>query len=179
MNPFANERMPRLVKALRVAQDAWTLVPAAPETAAAIADRSILPLAWWLKHARELDEGLTLGVWMDGDAEADEAGPQLGRAALAAIRFASFADGRGLSLGALLRSRHGFKGELRAFGDILPDLAPYLHRCGFDAFVVADERSAATAIAAATAATDHYQGSVREPRPAFRRLANQAANSMR
>lgn len=168
--------MPRLVKDLRVAEDAWTLVEAAPGDGA-VADRSILPLPWWLDHAGALDATLTLGVWADGDAEAEALGPHLQGVALAAIRFPAFADGRGLSLGALLRSRYGFAGELRAFGDILPDLAPYLHRCGFDAFVMADDRSAAAAIAAAGAVTAHYQGSVRDPAPAFRRLSSAPADA--
>ena len=64
---------------------------------------------------------------------------------LVAVKFPAFADGRGLSLGVLLRTRYGFKGELRAFGDILPDLAQYLHRSGFDAFVVENRRAAEVA----------------------------------
>ena len=168
--------MPTLVKGLRVTEDAWTLVTEAPGNIA-LADRSILPLPWWREHAGALDETLTLGVWTDADAEAEMVGPLVAGLALAAIRFPAFADGRGLSLATLLRSRYGFTGELRAFGDILPDLAPYLHRCGFDAFVVADDRNAATAIAAAGAVTDHYQGSVRQPAPAFRRSASSPAQA--
>ena len=41
-----------------------------------------------------------------------------------AIRFPTFGDGRGHSLAVLLRERHGFKGEIRAVGYLIPDLAP-------------------------------------------------------
>jgi phosphoadenylyl-sulfate reductase (thioredoxin) len=47
------------------------------------------------------------------------------------VTFAGFKDGRGFSLGAMLRER-GFAGELRAKGDLLPDHAPMLARSGFD-----------------------------------------------
>ena len=45
-----------------------------------------------------------------------------------AIRFPTFGDGRGHSLAVLLRERHGFMGEIRAVGYLIPDLAPFLLR---------------------------------------------------
>ena len=162
--------MPTLVRERAVARDDWTLLEA-PVPPAAVRDRSILPLAAWLEHGAALDSPEHLGVWMAGDTEPEACTPFLDRVALVAIHFPAFTDGRGISLGMLLRSRHGFDGELRAYGDILPDLVPYLNRSGFDAFVLADERAAKTAIAAMSAMTDHYQGSVRQPLPAFRRQA--------
>ena len=51
------------------------------------------------------------------------------------IEFAGFNDGRGYSFAALLR-RQGFKGELRAIGDIFKDVLNYLKRSGFDSFVI-------------------------------------------
>ncbi|WP_375282723.1 phosphoadenylyl-sulfate reductase [Marinicauda pacifica] len=48
------------------------------------------------------------------------------------IRFASFKDGRGFSLAAVLRAR-GYAGQLRAVGDLLPDQIDHLTRSGFDA----------------------------------------------
>ena len=53
-------------------------------------------------------------------------------------RFAKFADGRAFSYARLLRDRHGFKGELRATGDVLIDEIPLMLRCGFDAFEATD-----------------------------------------
>jgi len=37
-----------------------------------------------------------------------------------------------------LRERHGFKGELRATGDVLLDEIALMRRCGFTAFEVTD-----------------------------------------
>ena len=44
-----------------------------------------------------------------------------------------------------------------------------MHRCGFDAFVTANERDAEAAIASIGRMSDHYQASAREPMPPFRR----------
>ena len=55
-----------------------------------------------------------------------------------AIRFPTFGDGRGHSLAVLLRERHGFKGEVRAVGYLIPDLAPFLLRSGFDTAEITD-----------------------------------------
>ena len=145
-----------LVRDGRIVEDDWTLVlegDAAPGT--------IAPLPAWQRNP----EGA--GVWVEGDAEVEEIGPLLATAPLVAVRFPAIVDGRGLSLGALLRSRYGFDGELRAFGDIIPDITEYMHRCGFNAFVLPNREQAEVAIACIERMSDHYQASVREPRPPF------------
>lgn len=43
------------------------------------------------------------------------------------------ATGRGYSAAQILREA-GYKGELRASGDVLVDQIAYMRRCGFDAF---------------------------------------------
>lgn len=86
-----------------------------------------------------------------------------------AIEFPSFADGRGLSLAVSLRGRLGYSGRLRACGDLLPDVLPAMHRCGFDEFEIGDDVNLDTARAALRRPRLYYQGSVREPLPRFRR----------
>lgn len=58
------------------------------------------------------------------------------------IDFAGFNDGRGYSTATLLR-RYGFKGELRAVGDIFKDVLNYLKRSGFDSFTVKEGKDIA------------------------------------
>ena len=70
--------------------------------------------------------------------------------------FPAFGDGRGISLAVLLRERHGFTGEIRAVGYLIPDLAQFLLRSGFDTAEIADPEQAATwkaALSRVTAAT--------------------------
>jgi uncharacterized protein (DUF934 family) len=59
---------------------------------------------------------------------------RLGRAARVEVHFPKFGDGRGFSIGRLLRERYGYKGELRAVGHLTRDHLLYLERCGFNAF---------------------------------------------
>jgi uncharacterized protein (DUF934 family) len=58
---------------------------------------------------------------------------------LIALDFPKFADGRAFSLAQLLRQRLGFKGELRAIGEVLLDELALMLRCGFDSFEIANE----------------------------------------
>lgn len=59
--------------------------------------------------------------------------PSLDRIALIEVSFPSFRDGRGYSVARILREA-GYKGELRAAGDVLVDQVPLMRRCGFDSF---------------------------------------------
>lgn len=60
--------------------------------------------------------------------------PHLGRLQLIEVSFPKFRDGRGFSIGSILREA-GYTGELRAAGDILVDQINPLRRCGFDAIL--------------------------------------------
>ena len=124
-----------------------------------------------LEDFEKQPSGKLHGVRLDGSVEIEEVIDQVKNAALIAISFAAFADGRGLSLAVMLRSRYDYQGELRAVGEVLPDWTPYMLRSGFDSFELADPRAAETAIACMQRMTDHYQGSVRQPNPRFRRLS--------
>jgi uncharacterized protein (DUF934 family) len=82
--------------------------------------------------------GVALGVRLRSDQPAEALAEDAGRLALVVIEFPSFRDGRGFSTGRLLRERHGFTGELRAEGPLLPDQFRFLHRCGFNALALPD-----------------------------------------
>lgn len=58
--------------------------------------------------------------------------PFLDRLALIEIAFPIFRDGRGYSAARILREA-GYRGELRAAGDVLIDQVAHMRRCGFDA----------------------------------------------
>jgi len=109
------------------------------------------------------------GVILDVDTEPQ---PEYASAPLIAIDFPAFNDGRGLSLAVLLRTRFGFRGELRAVGDVHPDLIHYMKRCGFDTFELPDDRALPGGADSAALAphADYYQASVLVPAPAYRRV---------
>jgi uncharacterized protein (DUF934 family) len=91
---------------------------------------------------RLLSEGRAVGVRLKSDEEAEVLAYDLPRIAVVALEFPKFRDGRAYTNARILRERHGFKGELRAVGDVLREQAHFMLRCGFDAFEPADGSSA-------------------------------------
>ena len=55
---------------------------------------------------------------------------------MVALAFPKFSDGRSYSAARLLRERLGYKGELRATGDVLADQIPLMRRCGILSYEV-------------------------------------------
>jgi len=111
-----------------------------------------------------------IGVWLDTHEVLETlhaALPDLNKLPMIAVHVQRFADGRIFSLGALLRTRYGFKNQLRAFGDVLRDQLFFLKRSGFDSYIVRADRSAEEAIASLNDFTKPYQGAVDIAKPAF------------
>jgi len=163
--------MPEIIRKGAVVQDDWQVVR--PEAGQAIGalppGRIIVPLALWLTQAEALVARGNVGVWLAGTDDPAQLAPWLERLSLVAVDFPKFTDGRGFSIAYLLRSRFGWRGELRAIGDVLPDQVFYMQRVGFDAFAVRSDRSVATALRALKTFSDAYQGSWDNAVPAFRR----------
>jgi uncharacterized protein (DUF934 family) len=78
-------------------------------------------------------------------------------------------DGRAYSQARLLRDRHGFKGEIRATGDVFRDAMFYMHRCGVNAFELKPGQDLADALLAFEDFSLGYQGAADDPTPVFRR----------
>ena len=76
------------------------------------------------------------GVLWPNSRRVNELAPHLDRLAMVALAFPTFKDGRAYSQARQLREQYGFRGELRATGDILRDQFLFLVRAGFDAFEV-------------------------------------------
>ncbi|WP_093003850.1 DUF934 domain-containing protein [Sphingomonas palmae] len=82
--------------------------------------------------------------------------PSLDRIALIEVSYPSFRDGRGFSVARILREA-GYKGELRASGDVLVDQIPLMRRCGFDSFAPEAPIDGATLRRALDRYEYHYQ----------------------
>jgi phosphoadenosine phosphosulfate reductase len=85
--------------------------------------------------ARAAPVGVIIAAGKDAIEELREAADR----PLIVLNFAKFSDGRAFSYAEMLRERFGFKGELRAGGDVLLDEIPLMLRCGFDSFEVVNE----------------------------------------
>ena len=138
-----------LVEGGRIVEDRYVRV----EDGGAVPDRVpvIVPATRFLADADELirRDG-SLGVAWPNDRRVAELAPWLGHLALIALDFPKFRDGRAYSQACLLREHHGFRGTLRATGDVLRDQFHFLVRAGFDSFAVkkpADARVFADVVA--------------------------------
>ena len=80
-----------------------------------------------------LDQSNATAVRIEAGEDARELLPYLDRLALVEVDFPRFRDGRGYSSARILREA-GYKGELRASGDVLVDQMLFMRRCGFDSF---------------------------------------------
>jgi uncharacterized protein (DUF934 family) len=85
--------------------------------------------------------GKTAVIWPN-NRDLDDLVPWLDRLAAVALVFPTFRDGRAYSQARLLRERHGYRGELRATGQVLRDQFVFMLRAGFDAFEVKKESDA-------------------------------------
>lgn len=163
-SPEAVAATSALIKLGKPVTDTWVLSRDAetlPESRPAI-----VPLALWQQHADRDD----LAPWLPSDTELTPAlAATLERAALVAIDFPAFTDGRGYTLARLLRERFGYAGEVRAIGDVLIDQLYYMTRCGFDALALREDQELASALKALTAFSVSYQPAVDLNEPLFAR----------
>ena len=83
------------------------------------------------------------------------------------LSFPKFTDGRAYSQAHLLRRRLGFKGEIRATGDVLIDQLVHMHRTGFDVAVLREGVDLADAQRQFDRFGAFYQGDAVHPQPHF------------
>lgn len=108
-----------------------------------------------------------LGVAWPNDRPESELAPYLPELSLIALEFPIFRDGRAYTQARLLRERYGFKGEIRATGDVLRDQFLFMVRAGFNAFEVKKPADAEAFAQAVGAFSIRYQPVAGE-QPSFR-----------
>jgi len=131
----------------------------------------IVTLARWQKDTAILraHDG-RVGVKLASSDELDPLLADLASLQLIALEFPRFTDGRAYSKARLLRERHGFRGELRAVGNVLRDQLFYMARCGINAFELQPGKSIEGALEAFGEYSVTYQAAADDPRPLFRRV---------
>jgi uncharacterized protein (DUF934 family) len=83
-----------------------------------------------------------IGVIWPNNRDIAELVPYLGKLATVALVFPNFRDGRAYSQARLLRERYGYRGDLRATGQVLRDQFVFMLRAGFDSFEVKKQADA-------------------------------------
>lgn len=163
----------QIIKNRAVVDDDWSVLRLAEGEsldAAVVPDgKIIVPLAVWQAQRASLSARAQLAVWIGADERAETLKDELDKFALIAVDFPKFTDGRGYSIAYNLRQRLGYRGELRAIGDVLRDQLFAMQRVGFDAFATRQDRSIHDALLGLSAFSEPYQGSSDQPLPLFRR----------
>ena len=175
--------MASIIKNRAIFNDDWTVVRAAedgtlPAVDALPAGKVLVPLALWQAERAALlasRSAAEIGVWLAPDSEPADIVGDFDTIALIGVDFPVFRDGRGYSIGRLLRERYGYKGELRAIGDVLRDQITFMFRCGFDAYALREDKDFDDALKAFDEFSVQYQGAVDNPSPLFRRREAAAA----
>ena len=85
-----------------------------------------------------LTRNAPLGVRLKSAESPESLGGDVHRLSVIVLEFPIFRDGRAFSWARMLRSRLGFKGEIRAAGHFLYDQLAFMARVGFDAWDVKD-----------------------------------------
>ena len=162
-----------IIKDRNVVTDPWQRLEAGPDGSlpeVPAAGDVIVPLALWRPRREELlARSGRIGVWLDSNEEPAAIADDLRDLGVVAVNFPKFGDGRGFSIAYLLRGRYGWKGELRAIGDIFRDQLFFLASCGFDAFELRAGEDPQEALAAFGDFSEAYQSSIERPVPLFRR----------
>ena len=142
--------------------DPWPVLTNDAETGDA--DAALLPLAVYLAQ----EQPAAHGVWLAPTDDATVLAPHFDAVPLVAVQFPKIADGRGYSLAALLR-RRGYRGDLRAIGEVLIDQLYMLKRVGFTSFALRADQSEDDALVALHRYSDAYQGAYEVKVPPYRR----------
>jgi uncharacterized protein (DUF934 family) len=141
-------------------------------------DRTLAVTVTAARFDRERDTLLArpggLGLRLPNDRDIETIAGELTRFGLILLHFPRFTDGRAYSQASLLRGRHGYRGEIRAAGNVLRDQLLFMRRCGIDAFEVG-ERAGAENWAKAFKEFDIFYQPAADGRPWLQRRLRPAA----
>lgn len=156
-----------------IAEDDWTLV-ADGTTQIEAGGNVIVTLARWTAEREALLAAHgAVGVLVPNTADIEAVYPEISDRQLITLQFPTFTDGRALSQATVLRKRLGYRGELRAVGDVIRDLVFWLGRCGFDSIVPRKDQSLEGCRAALREFTVAYQAAADDHTPVWVRRRGQ------
>ena len=156
-----------------VMEDNFTVIGL--ETPVPAEGKVLIPLAVWqaekdaFKARAQRGE---LGVWLSPDCNPELLADDVSTLKIIGFHFPVFKFGQAYSGAVLLRTRYGFTGEIRAFGDIWRDQMFYLARCGFTQFQIKEGKSIEDAVQGFKDFTTPYQTSTDGVLPIFTRRIN-------
>jgi len=143
--------MSKLIKNGRIVSDGWKTLTLAdgdtPQSVKLPVGPALVPLSVWkarraeLIH-REYEHGWPLGIWLAAEEGPESIEHDIEDFTVIAVEFDRYTDGKSYSTARLLREHYGYKGELRAIGDVPSDRLTYRLQIGFDSYTVNGPKNA-------------------------------------
>lgn len=154
-----------------VVADNWQVVAHPPEGEPLRLPDSpcLIPAELWLAGHEHYTGDSRVGLWLESHEEPEMIAGHLDSLPLIAVNFPKFSDGRGYSTARLLRERFGYRGELRAIGDVLLDQLQFMKRCGFDSYALRPDKDISKAARCLNFFSNAYQAATDNDEPLFRR----------
>ena len=118
----------------------------------------LVPLQQYIDN--QVLQQTSIGVWLSSDTDINLVKPFIESIPIIAFNFETFRDGRAYSNAYLLKTRLGYKGIIRAIGDVLRDQLAYMARCGFNEFAVRSDKDINDAIKGFIDFSQNYQADV-------------------
>lgn len=158
--------MGKVIENGQVVEDTWQRIAVEDDVPAS--GNIFVSLEAWQSQQEALTsrEG-QVGIWVNGEVDFDALVEASQSVSAIALHFDKFADGRSYSHAYLLRTRHGFEGQLRATGDILRDQMFYYQRVGFDVLEVREDKDVEAAVASLSDFSVKYQPSADGQAPVY------------
>ncbi len=144
----------QIIRNQRVEEDTWRHAPDGEPLAAG---QVTVSLKRWLEERDTLIARGDVGVRLAPADELADLLADLPTITLIVLEFPDITEGRGYTQARLLRTRHGYSGEIRATGDVQHDQLSFMQRCGVDSFVVREDRDMDDALAAFGEVSVRYQ----------------------
>lgn len=137
----------RVIKNGRVLEDDWQRI-SEPDPGQPLPEGDlIVPLDYWRNNREPLARhNGRIAVCLNGDDSLDDFSDSLDQFELVALEFPKFTDGRSYSHARLLREKYGYRGEIRAVGEVLRDQLFFMQRCGLDSYQVREDKDAEDAL---------------------------------
>ncbi len=148
----------QIIKDKQLVDNHWTFVD--DESDLSSSGDITVTLDRWESHKQQLAHrtGKT-GIRLNPGDHTEELAGTLKDVELIELNFPVFTDGRPFSHARLLRSRLGYKGEIRAVGNFLPDQVFYLSRVGVNAFELENQEQIPLALSCMDDFSVRYQDS--------------------
>lgn len=172
--------MSKIIKNGAIVDDSWQILTLAEGQTAETIELSDAPtlfplVVWQVRKDAIVARQTAFGIWLESSEGPESIAGDLDQLTLIGVNFPKFTDGRGYSTARLLRERYGYRGEIRAIGDVLHDQLFLLRRCGFDAFAVRADKDIDAALSGLQDFSESYQAAVDQPQPLFLRRATRGA----